>query len=44
MYNWVKPRCIIPVHGEHRHIAEHVEFAKEMQVPKTFKKLKMEIL
>ncbi len=37
MYNWVKPRCIIPVHGEHRHIAEHVEFAKEMQVPKTLK-------
>ena len=35
MYNWVKPQCIIPVHGEHRHMAEHVLFAKEMQVPKT---------
>ena len=33
MYKWVKPRCIIPVHGEHRHMAEHVLFAKEMQVP-----------
>ena len=35
MYKWVKPRCVIPVHGEHRHMAEHVAFAKEMQVPKT---------
>ena len=35
MYKWVKPRCIIPVHGEHRHMKEHVEYAKEMQVPKT---------
>jgi ribonuclease J len=35
MYNWVKPQCIIPVHGEHRHMKEHVAFAKEMQVPKT---------
>ncbi len=35
MYKWVKPRCIIPVHGEHRHMKEHVAFAKEMQVPKT---------
>ena len=34
MYNWVKPKCIIPVHGEHRHMKEHVAFAKEMQVPK----------
>ncbi len=35
MYKWVKPRCIIPVHGEHRHMKEHVAFAKEMQIPKT---------
>jgi ribonuclease J len=35
MYKWVKPHCVIPVHGEHRHMAEHVEFAKEMLVPKT---------
>ncbi len=35
MYAWVKPQCIIPVHGEHRHMKEHVTFAKEMQVPKT---------
>ncbi len=35
MYKWVKPKCVIPVHGEHRHMAEHVAFAKEMQIPKT---------
>ena len=35
MYNWVKPQCVIPVHGEHRHMAEHISFAKEMQIPKT---------
>ena len=33
MYNWVKPRSVIPVHGEHRHMIEHINFAKEMQVP-----------
>ena len=35
MYKWVKPKSVIPVHGEHRHMQEHVKFAKEMQVPKT---------
>jgi len=33
MYNWIKPKCVIPVHGEHRHMIEHISFAKEMQVP-----------
>ena len=33
MYQWVKPKCVIPVHGEHRHMIEHINFAKEMQVP-----------
>ena len=42
MYKWVKPQSVIPVHGEHRHMAEHVLFAKEMQVPKLCL-LKMEI-
>ena len=35
MYRWVKPHCVIPVHGEHRHMVEHAEFAKEMKIPKT---------
>jgi ribonuclease J len=33
MYKWVKPQCTIPVHGEHRHMIEHMIFAKEMKVP-----------
>ena len=33
MYDWIKPNCVIPVHGEHRHMKEHISFAKEMQVP-----------
>src|SRR6056300_1660677 len=33
MYQWVRPKCVIPVHGEHRHMIEHINFAKEMQVP-----------
>ena len=33
MYGWIKPKSIIPVHGEHRHMIEHINFAKEMQVP-----------
>ena len=35
MYSWVKPKCIIPVHGEHRHMIEHINFAKEMQIQQT---------
>ncbi|RPG95866.1 MAG: ribonuclease J [Candidatus Pelagibacter sp. TMED165] len=35
MYGWVKPKCIIPVHGEHRHMKEHVNYAKSLQIPQT---------
>ena len=37
MYKWVRPKCVIPVHGEHRHMIEHINFAKEMQVPQTLR-------
>ena len=33
MYDWVKPKCVIPVHGEYRHMIEHIKFANEMKVP-----------
>jgi ribonuclease J len=33
MYSWVRPKSVIPVHGEHRHMIEQTKFAKEMQVP-----------
>lgn len=33
MYQWVRPRISVPVHGERRHIMEHATFAKSLQVP-----------
>jgi ribonuclease J len=27
LYDWVRPRALIPVHGEPRHLEEHVRFA-----------------
>ena len=32
MYSWVKPEISVPVHGEARHLVEHVEFARSLQV------------
>ncbi len=32
MYNWIKPNCLIPVHGEHRHMKEQINFAYEMKI------------
>ena len=32
MYQWVRPKAIIPVHGEQRHMIEHINFAKEMKI------------
>jgi ribonuclease J len=33
MYQWVRPRVAIPVHGEARHLAEHAALARSCQVP-----------
>ncbi|WP_421791516.1 ribonuclease J [Hyphobacterium sp.] len=33
MYAWVRPQISIPVHGERRHLIEHAEFARSLQVP-----------
>lgn len=35
MYQWVRPRVAVPVHGERRHILEHASFAHSLQVPET---------
>jgi ribonuclease J len=32
MYGWVKPRIAIPMHGEARHLAEHVKLAESAGV------------
>jgi ribonuclease J len=33
MYEWVRPKISVPVHGEARHIHEHALFARELGVP-----------
>ncbi|MBX7247670.1 MAG: ribonuclease J [Caulobacteraceae bacterium] len=33
MYQWARPSIAIPTHGERRHLVEHTQLAKEMQVP-----------
>jgi ribonuclease J len=33
MYNWVRPKIVIPVHGEARHLAEHARLALGHGVP-----------
>ena len=35
MYQWVKPRIAVPVHGEIRHLHEHANLCKHLQVPET---------
>ncbi len=32
LYRWVKPKIAVPVHGELRHLREHVVFAREQGV------------
>jgi ribonuclease J len=34
MYNWVRPKISVPVHGEARHLAAHAELAAACQVPR----------
>lgn len=33
MYSWTKPKCVIPVHGEARHLVAQAKLAKSCQVP-----------
>ncbi len=35
MYQWVRPRIAVPVHGEARHLVEHARFALSLQVPES---------
>jgi ribonuclease J len=35
LYSWVKPRAVIPMHGEPRHLLRHVELAEEAQIDET---------
>ncbi len=33
MYQWIRPKVAVPVHGEIRHMQAHAQLAKECQVP-----------
>lgn len=33
MFNMVRPRFFVPVHGEYRHLVRHAELARDMGVP-----------
>lgn len=35
MYQWIRPRIAVPVHGEARHMISHAELARACQVPET---------
>ena len=34
MYRWIKPQIAIPVHGEARHLHEHLALARRLEVPR----------
>ena len=33
MYEWLKPKAVVPMHGEARHLRAHAKFAKACGVP-----------
>ncbi|HWF78541.1 MAG TPA: ribonuclease J [Caulobacteraceae bacterium] len=33
MYQWARPQIAVPTHGERRHLLEHINLARDMQVP-----------
>jgi ribonuclease J len=35
LYGWVRPRIVVPVHGEALHLAEHAALARKIGVPQT---------
>ncbi len=35
MYQWIRPRILVPVHGEARHMMEHAKLGQSLQIPNT---------
>ncbi|MFN3688604.1 ribonuclease J [Salinarimonas sp.] len=36
LYEWLRPNCVIPAHGEAMHLAEHARYARSLGVPSSF--------
>lgn len=43
MYRWIRPRIVVPVHGEVRHLHEQARFARAEGVPETVTQVDGEI-
>jgi ribonuclease J len=39
MYRWIKPQIAIPVHGEARHLHEHLALARQLGIPQVLEVL-----
>lgn len=35
LYSWVRPPLLVPIHGESRHLVEHLKFAGDCGIPAT---------
>lgn len=35
LYQWLRPRTVVPVHGEFAHLSAHAQLARDCQVPQT---------
>jgi ribonuclease J len=35
MYQWIRPKILVPVHGEARHMMEHAKLGQQLQIPNT---------
>ncbi len=44
MYRWMRPKIVVPMHGEARHLKAQAELAREMGVPTSFTLTDGEIL
>ncbi|MCW5772313.1 MAG: ribonuclease J, partial [Rhodospirillaceae bacterium] len=44
MYQWVRPRILVPVHGEARHMFEHEKVGQSCQIPDTIVALNGQML
>jgi len=43
-YGWVKPKLLVPMHGEARHLAKQIEFAAQCGIPATAQALAGQML